>query len=251
MHEAFFFGPTDRQIFGVYHPALGIDTGVLTVICPPLLSELNRTHSALRNLAIALAQKGQHVLRFDYTGTGDSHGHLADASMAHWVEDIQASIQEGRDLTGCRAVRVLAVRAGALLACNSVHSQVDVDRVVLWDPIASGSEYLSALDREQASVIDTHHYLSRAEQTQATSEYSIYGMSAGMLSDIESIDSGVYQAIDAKKFRVVCTSSTGQFPVENASEIVVPFECYWETKIDGVVFSQPVLEQLLTSLTAA
>src|SRR5256885_15079409 len=70
MHEAFFFGPSDRQVFATYHPASGGSGQVLTVICPPLFSDYMRTHLALRELAISLAERGQHVLRFDYREIG-------------------------------------------------------------------------------------------------------------------------------------------------------------------------------------
>ena len=39
MHEAFFFGPSDQQLFANYHPEVRGDGRALTVICPPLFSE--------------------------------------------------------------------------------------------------------------------------------------------------------------------------------------------------------------------
>ena len=58
---------------------------VLTVICPPLFSDYMLTHLVLRELAMALAERGQHVLRFDYRGTGDSFGELGKVTVADWL----------------------------------------------------------------------------------------------------------------------------------------------------------------------
>ena len=43
---------------------------------------------------MALAERGQHVLRFDYRGTGDSFGELAEVSVHDWVEDIALAVRE-------------------------------------------------------------------------------------------------------------------------------------------------------------
>ena len=65
---------------------------MLTVICPPLFNEYMRTQLALRELAISLAERGQHVLRLDYRGTGDSFGDLGEVAISDWVEDIALAI---------------------------------------------------------------------------------------------------------------------------------------------------------------
>jgi len=45
--EPFFFGPSNQQIFAIYHPVSGSGQ-VLTVICPPRFNEYMRTQLALR-----------------------------------------------------------------------------------------------------------------------------------------------------------------------------------------------------------
>src|SRR4051812_15685981 len=99
MMEAFFFGPASRQIFAAYHPPAGGGRS-LTLICPPLFSDYMRSQLALRELAVALAGSGQHVLRFDYRGTGDSFGELAEVTLADWLDDIRLALREGLELTG-------------------------------------------------------------------------------------------------------------------------------------------------------
>ena len=163
MHEAFFFGPTNRQIFATYHPAAGGGDQVLTVICPPLFSDYMRTQLALREVAVTLAEKGQHVLRFDYRGTGDSFGDLGEVAITDWVADITLAVHEGRDLSGSRVVQLLGVRAGALLACKSVGALSVVQRLVLWDPVADGADYLQTLrDIRHDLRLAKRHNMSRS-----------------------------------------------------------------------------------------
>jgi alpha/beta superfamily hydrolase len=132
MHEAFFFGASNQQVFANYHPPSGGAGQVLIVICPPLFWDYMRTQLALRELAISLAERGQHVLRFDYRGTGDSFGEIGEVAVSDWLQDIGLAVREGREISGSRVVRLLGVRAGALLACRSVGACNDVEQLVLW-----------------------------------------------------------------------------------------------------------------------
>jgi alpha-beta hydrolase superfamily lysophospholipase len=135
----------NKQVFATYHPASGGGGVVLIIICPPLFSDYTRTHLALRELAMALAERGQHVLRFDYRGTGDSFGDLGEVTVSDWLEDIALGVREGREISGSSVVRLLGVRAGALLACAAARALSDVQRLVLWDPISDGAGYLQVL----------------------------------------------------------------------------------------------------------
>jgi len=47
---------------------------------------------AVRNITLALAQKGFGVLRFDFTGLGESEGEFADTNFTSNVNDIKAAI---------------------------------------------------------------------------------------------------------------------------------------------------------------
>src|SRR5207249_5393979 len=106
VETAFFLGPSNRQVFAVYHSPVEAGNEVLTVICPPLFNEYMRTQLALRELAISLAEKGQHVVRFDYQGTGDSFGELDRVAMSDSLEDIALVIRKGRELSGRKLLRL-------------------------------------------------------------------------------------------------------------------------------------------------
>jgi hypothetical protein len=248
VHEAFFFGPKHRQLFAVYHPPVGADNNVLTVICPPLLAELDRTYSFLGKLACTLAEQGQHVLRMDYSGTGDSFGRLKEVTISDWAEDIDLTIQEGLELTGCNTVRILAVRACALLACKAVGAGENIERLVLWDPIFDGAQYLQSLMREQSAVLERHCFLSRAERRKLISDYGMYHLSDRMLEEIRSLDASTCSSIPKNKIFIVRTSSVNKSSMQGASEHVVQVDCGWEAKLDGIIISQPLLEALALCL---
>jgi hypothetical protein len=249
VHEAFFFGPDQRQLFAVYHPPIGVDSNALTVICPPLLAELDRTYTLLGKLAGSLAEQGQHVLRLDYSGTGDSFGRLEEVTISDWAKDIDLAIQEGLELTGCSAIRILAVRASTLLACKAVGAGNNIERLVLWDPIFDGAQYLQSLMREQSAVLERHCFLSRAERRKLTTSYGMYHLSDRMLEEIRSLDASTCSSMLKDKMLVVHTSSTTKSPVQGASEHFVPVDCGWEASPDGVIISQPLLEVLALCLS--
>jgi alpha-beta hydrolase superfamily lysophospholipase len=247
MNEAFFFGPSNQQVFANYHPASGGAGQVLTVICPPLFSDYMRTQLALRELAISLAERGQHVLRFDYRGTGDSFGEIGEVAVSDWLEDIALAVREGREISGSSVVRLLGVRAGALLACRSVGVSGGVQRVVLWDPVPDGVSYLQALRRSQAALCERNLYLSYRERREAMNEYAGYTLSERMLEDLRLVDASAYSSVPKSMLHVVSTSSAAGFPVQGIPREVASFACNWDT-LEDVIVPRPVLERVIACL---
>lgn len=248
MHEAFFFGPSSRRLFGSYHPPAGGHGRVLTVICPPLLSELGRTHGALRKVAISLAEAGHHVLRFDYSGTGDSFGELQDATVSDWLEDVALAVQEGRDISGCTKVRIVGVRAGALLACKSVGAASDIERLVLWDPLTKGLELVEDLRCMQAAVVERNPTLSRAERREAMTDFGTYRLSDCVVEELSSLDADIYERVQGK-MRVVSTSSSHGLALEAVQHDVVEYHCDWQEANEQIIIPHPVLEQVIKGVT--
>lgn len=151
--EAFFFGPSSSQLLGVYHPAnLSHDRYQGVVLCYPFGQEYMRAHRAFRQLATTLAEKGLHVLRFDYRGTGDSSGDSKGVTAAEWMEDIEYAIQELKDMAGLQKVTLVGLRLGGLLAGTVAERQEKISGLVLWDPIVTGNDYAEQIRRniEQA-----------------------------------------------------------------------------------------------------
>ena len=249
MHEAFFFGPGNQRIFGSYHPATGGGDQVLTVLCPPLFSDYMRTHQALRELAVALADRGQPALRFDYRGTGDSFRELGEVTVSDWLEDIALAVREGREISGSSAVQLLGVRASALLACAAARALSDVKRVILWDPVPDGAGYLKALRCLQETRLQENYYLSRAERRQAMNEYAGYSISKRVPEEFHLLDASAYSSVPKCALHVVSTSSKTGFPVAGVPQDLEPFRCGWDTGAGQLINPRPVLERLIVCLT--
>jgi pimeloyl-ACP methyl ester carboxylesterase len=247
--EASYFGLGDQQVFASYHPPLGGGGQVLTVICPPLFNEYMRTQHALRDLAISLAERGQHVLRFDYLGTGDSFRDLDEVQLSDWIEDIALTVREGRDLSGSSAVRILGVRAGALLACRSASACGEIQRLVLWDPVPDGAGYLQALRRIQETIIERNVSRNRAERRESLREYAGYRLSERMVEAFSLLDANTYSSVPKSKLHIVSTSPEDANSLPGVHLVVAPFACNWETELEDLMTPKPVLERISECLT--
>jgi pimeloyl-ACP methyl ester carboxylesterase len=144
--NSFFFGSSERPLFGVHHPPKGKETrseGV--VLCYPMGQEYMRSHRAFRQLANLLVRRGHHVFRFDYYGTGDSAGASDEGSLSQWVSDVGSAIEEFKDNASLQRVSLVGLRLGAALATLAAADRDDVEKLVLWDPVVRGSSYLAEL----------------------------------------------------------------------------------------------------------
>jgi exosortase A-associated hydrolase 2 len=144
--QPFYFGTSQKQLFGVYHaPEMKTARQSAILLCQPLGHEYLRAHRAFRNLAVSLAAQGFHVLRFDYFGCGDSGGNLQDVTVAQCLADLSAAVDELKDTAGAPKVTLIGLRFGATLAALTANRRLDIDRVVLWDPVLDGRQYLDAV----------------------------------------------------------------------------------------------------------
>lgn len=146
--KPFYFGAPAKPLFGVYTAPGGHQPPRGAVLlCYPFGPEYLRSHRALRELSHHLSLRGQHTLRFDYFGCGDSAGATEDGTMEQWLEDIAHAVDELREASGFRRVSLLGLRFGATLAALFAGRDRDIAKLVLWDPIVSGSAYLKELSR--------------------------------------------------------------------------------------------------------
>lgn len=120
------------------------------LLCNPLGEEASRAHRIYRVLATQLERSGFHVLRFDYSGTGDSMGESDDVSIAGWIADIGAAAEQLLSTSGAKKLVAIGLRLGGTLAALATsRGGLRLRHLVLWDPVVDGKAYL----RELA----THH----------------------------------------------------------------------------------------------
>ncbi|HEY9089074.1 MAG TPA: alpha/beta hydrolase [Anaerolineaceae bacterium] len=146
----FFFGPASQQLFGLYHaPYAGQERDFGVLICNPWGQEFIRAHRSISQLGLRLARAGFPVLRFDFTGAGDSAGADDCAGLAQWQADIRAAIQELKRRARVESVFIAGLRLGASLAGLVASGRDDVEGLVLWEPVVAGEEYLRDLESWQ------------------------------------------------------------------------------------------------------
>ena len=142
MH-ARYFGPPGRQLFGVFEePAIDRVSDFGVVLCYPIGADYALAHRTFRSVAARIARSGCHVLRFDYSGTGDSSGELESVSIEQWIEDVALAARELEDTYELRKLALVGLRLGATLAAFAAAKCSRVDRLVLWEPAIEGREYL-------------------------------------------------------------------------------------------------------------
>lgn len=141
-----------NSLYGVLHgpPSAAVETAAL--ICSPVGQEQVRARFVLTKLAKQLARRGIPTLMFDFFGCGDSLGDTAHAGFRRWRADIvHAHAELERRVKATRIVGI-GVRLGALPLCQ-VAPHLELDRLVLWDPLQSGREYLAELAQMQREYL--------------------------------------------------------------------------------------------------
>jgi pimeloyl-ACP methyl ester carboxylesterase len=187
-------------------------------------------------------------MRFDYQGSGDSFGELEEMAVSDWLDDIALVEREGREISGSRVVHLVGVRAGSLLACKAASVLPAVKRVVVWDPVIDGRDYVRSLSDAQMALCDLHALLDRAQRRAAMCEYAGYVLSERMVADLRSLDARVYSDLAPGMLRVITTSQE-PFPIAGVPCDTISYECEWESVSNEPLVPRPVLERLVECLT--
>jgi pimeloyl-ACP methyl ester carboxylesterase len=142
-----YFKSGQETLFGWLHtPEEHARTDLGLVLCKPFGYESVCSHVSLRAFADACAAAGAAVLRFDYSGTGDSSGveHEQD-QIEQWCGDISAAAAALRSQCGLARVGLLGVRMGALLAGLVAAQDPSLSPLIAVAPLVSGRTYLREL----------------------------------------------------------------------------------------------------------
>lgn len=194
MTTLFFFGSSERQLFGAYHPPRGVGRRG-AVICNPWGPEYLRSHRALRVLGELLAEAGLHVLRFDWYGTGDSAGESHEGSEPEsWLLDLDEAVTELKDMAEIRTTAIVGLRMGADVSARFAQNRKDIDRLVLWDPIVDGGQYTETLLREnRISFSDAYPPVSGDKEAR-TCEINGFPLTGQMREGIGTLTPSTFDA---------------------------------------------------------
>jgi len=118
----------------------------------PFAEEMNKARRMAALQARRLAQAGWGVLQIDLLGCGDSTGEFADARWAAWKQDVRAGVEWLRGRVG-GTVGLWGLRLGATLAADAARErELEIDRLALWQPVASGEQFLTQFLRLQLAA---------------------------------------------------------------------------------------------------
>ncbi|MGZ3449425.1 MAG: alpha/beta fold hydrolase [Polyangiales bacterium] len=137
----------ESGLFGSFHPSqASAPKPTAVLLCNPFGEEAVRAHRIYRVLANRLSRAGHAVLRFDYLGTGDSSGSAEETNLDDWIASVVMATAELRRLSSAPRIAALGLRLGGTLAAiaTSKHS-LDLQHLLLWDPVIDGPAYLREL----------------------------------------------------------------------------------------------------------
>ncbi len=163
------------------------DCGV--VLCYPLGHEYIQFHRAFRQLAVLLSESGFPVLRFDFTGCGDSGGDHNDWGIGQWVADVATAIEELRRRSAAARVCLAGMRLGGTIAMMAAAGRPDVDPVVLWDPVVEGRQYLEEITALHRAMLRYAHVIEKPA-TPAGNAAEILGfpLPAEFIAELEHVN---------------------------------------------------------------
>lgn len=204
----FFFGRSEQRLFGTYYAATTRCARPCAIlICSPFGHEAIRGHRICAVLAAKLSNSGQHVLRFDYYGTGDSAGDVASGNQQAWIEDILEAHEELQASSGLSRVMWIGLRYGASLAVLAAQNlRRPLAGLVLWDPVIDGPSYLHELTVCHAEFMqqETRDWQPSAP---AGSESLGFPLSPDLKKAIGDVDLCKTKAPKARRITVVATNS--------------------------------------------
>lgn len=243
MIEPFFFGP--RKAIAFYHPPANPEGSKLVIVCPPFFDEYQRCYRALANLGSVCASTpdGPHVMRIDYSGTGEAHGTLEDIRLIDWLADIDAAIEEGIELTGAQQVIIVGVRFGATLASQCTHRSIS--HYLFWDPIDTGNAFLESVEKFNTHIKTNHvSYARDFNRKLEKIPYVCFKLNQKLRDDIKSINTGKLFADSPEKV-FITTTCPPPSKTDNLPERVFSGYSYdWPPFHQGNLIPKQVLEQL-------
>lgn len=203
--EPFFFGPAPRRLYACHHfPVAQSAAARAVVICPATGHEYERSHRCLRQLALQLARAGHHVLRFDYRGTGDSSGEFALHGPADWKQDIHFAVDECLRLSGGKPLCVIGLRLGATLAAQAVAERDDVERLVLYAPVADGK---SLFDEWKRDRLEYERKINRAARHETDAELLGFNLTEAFRSALQAL--ALPESFRALRRALILTEQSG------------------------------------------
>jgi exosortase A-associated hydrolase 2 len=146
--SGYFTGPSG-QLHATFHAphAVALAPARCVLVLPPFGEERKCASRLTVRASRALARAGVGVMRFDYSGTGESLGDHAAVTVADWIADSAAAADCLRRHQPDAELAVLGLRLGANLALRC--PALATAPLVLWEPLLTGEAYLQEMIRRK------------------------------------------------------------------------------------------------------
>lgn len=140
--EPFFLESPRGPLFCLHLSPARAEPGPAVLYLHPFAEEMHKSRRMAALQARAFASRGASVLMLDLAGCGDSWGDFGDATWSRWRDDARLAGQWLRERAG-RPLSLWGLRTGALLAADLARELPDLERLILWQPISSGEQFLT------------------------------------------------------------------------------------------------------------
>jgi len=222
--EPLYFNRGKERLFGVhYRPQINQQSlSHAVLICHPLGHEYSRAYRNLQQFSLQLAQAGFEVLRFDYSGTGNSSGNSDAAQVEEYVSDIQGAAAYLQENSDCNKLSIISLRMGVPLALSA--DIQGLENMIFWDPVVKGSHYIQLLQSfHDAALSKLERFRIRRKPSNTAQLYG-YAMSKEQRDSLASLTmphiNKINHAKHGPKKQVLITSAAYQRNETGRSDLI-------------------------------
>lgn len=187
---------------------------------PPFAEEMNRCRATVAATARALATRGHAVMLLDPSGTGESDGDFADATVSRWLEDIHDAGRALAEHTGL-PTGLWGMRLGATLAGAAADQRPDdYPALMLWQPVQKGATFLTQFLRLRVAALMARNLppedtksMREALAAGRILEVAGYPLGGRLADEIQALDMGTLPALSQQQvYWIEHVAAEGQEP---------------------------------------
>ncbi len=116
------------------------------LVCSSVFGDFVANYHRERLIGRLLASQGHGVVRFHYSGEGNSQGNRRDMTLATLCDDAQAVLDHAESL-GFSKFAVLGTRVGAFVAAATVSALPSSVPLAIWEPLSDPLRFLAEAQR--------------------------------------------------------------------------------------------------------
>lgn len=196
--EPFFLAGEHGTLFCIYLSPRGNAPKSSILYLHPFAEEMHKSRRMAALQARQFAAHGHAVLQLDLTGCGDSAGDFEGATWAAWRDDVRsAHAWLTHQVPG--PIQLWGLRSGAALAVEMSRELSAIARLLLWQPMVSGEQFLSQFLRIKLAS----EMLRQGQSHQGTADL-IAKLAAGVSIEVGGYMLGPDMAAALQAFKLIC-----------------------------------------------